>query len=216
MYTPNMAIQNARYKNLIRQKPNWNHLPTKPIRVPECFIEEITTYARSLDYNPNHNTQIPRWLGIKPSISNLGWAVIEGEPTEEPNMVDFGLIETDSHDPLPYRLGEIETDLREILVEYQPNHIAIEQPFIKAEYPSTTKLLQVLGVVNLVAYRHGCLPTMIYPATWKSNLDHPKAEREDLSAIVEELFDLQSILLNQEVDAIAVAYTAWCGLGIQP
>ncbi|EAZ89489.1 crossover junction endodeoxyribonuclease RuvC [Crocosphaera chwakensis] len=130
-------------------------------------------------------------------------------------MVDFGLVETDSHDPLPYRLGEIEADLREILQEYQVTNIAIEQPFIQPEFPSMTKLLQVLGVINLVAYRHGCLPTMIYPATWKSNLDHPKAEREDLTAIVEELFDLQSILLNQEVDAIAVAYTAWCGLGQQ-
>ena len=208
-----MAIQNSRSKNLIPQKPNWNHLPTKPVRVPECFVEEITAYARSLDQNTISATHSPRWLGIKPSISKLGWAVIEGESTEEPSMVDFGLIETDSHDPLPYRLGEIDTDLREILLEYQPVNIAIEQPFIKAEYPSTTKLLQVLGVLNLVGYRHGCLPMMIYPATWKSNLDHPRAEREDLAAIVEELFDLHSILLNQEVDAIAVAYTAWCGLG---
>ena len=208
-----MAIQNARYKNLIPQKPNWNHLPTKAIRVPECFVEEITAYAHSLDQNTISATDSPRWLGIKPSISKLGWAVIEGESTEEPSMVDFGLIETDSHDPLPYRLGEIDTDLQEILQEYLPHHIAIEQPFIKAEYPSTTKLLQVLGVLNLVAYRHGCLPVMIYPATWKSNLDHPKADREDLAAIVEELFDLHSILLNQEVDAIAVAYTAWCGEG---
>ena len=208
-----MAIQNSRSQNLIPQKPNWNHLPTKALRVPECFVEEITAYARSLDQNPISPTHSPRWLGIKPSISLLGWAVIEGETTSEPLMVDFGLIETDSHHPLPYRLGEIETDLREILLEYQPVNIAIEQPFIKAEYPSTTKLLQVLGVVNVVAYRHGCLPMMIYPATWKSNLDHPRAEREDLAAIVEELFDLHSILLNQEVDAIAVAYTAWCGLG---
>ncbi|WP_107667105.1 crossover junction endodeoxyribonuclease RuvC [Cyanothece sp. BG0011] len=210
-----MAIQNSKLRHLIRQKPKWNHLPTKVVRVPECFIDEITSYTCSLDQNPTNFTGTPRWLGIKPSISKLGWAVIEGEPTEEPNMVDFGLIETDSHDPLPYRLGEIETDLREILVEYQPNHIAIEQPFIRSEYPSTTKLLQVLGVVNLVAYRHGCLPTMIYPATWKSNLDHPRAEREDLTAIVEELFDLQSILFNQEVDAIAISYAAWCGGGQQ-
>ena len=210
-----MAIKNSQYKNLIRQRPNWNHLPTKPVRVPECFVEEITAYAHSLDQHTSSATGSPRWLGIKPSISKLGWAIIEGEPTDEPLLVDFGLIETDSHDPLPYRLGEIETDLREILVEYQPNHIAIEQPFIRSEYPSTTKLLQVLGVVNLVAYRHGCLPIMIYPATWKSNLDSPRAEREDLTAIVEELFDLHSILLNQEVDALAVAYTAWCGLGKQ-
>ncbi|WP_107667541.1 crossover junction endodeoxyribonuclease RuvC [Cyanothece sp. BG0011] len=210
-----MAIQNSKLRHLIRQKPKWNNLPTKAVRVPECLVEEITHYAHRLDQNTISTTGSPRWLGIKPSISKLGWAVIEGEPTEEPNMIDFGLIETDSHDPLPYRLGEIEADLREILVEYQPNHIAIEQPFIRPEYPSTTKLLQVLGVVNLVAYRHGCLPTMIYPATWKSNLDHHRAEREDLTAIVEELFDLQSILFNQEVDAIAISYAAWCGLGQQ-
>ncbi len=208
-----MAIQNSQIRHLIRQKPNWNHIPTKPVRVPECFVEEITAYAHSLDQHTTSLTDSPRWLGIKPSISQLGWALIEGEPTEEPSMVDFGLIETDSYHPLPYRLGEIETDLREIIQEYQPANIAIEQPFIRAEYPSTTKLLQVLGVVNLIAYRHGCLPIMIYPATWKSNLDHPRADREDLTAIVEQLFDLQSILLNQEVDAIAVAYSAWCGLG---
>ncbi len=210
-----MAIHNSKLRHLIRQKPNWNHLPTKPVRVPECFVSQVTAYAHRLDENTIAATDSPRWLGIKPSISKLGWAFIEGESTEEPTMVDFGFVETDSHDPLPYRLGEIETDLREILQEYQPNHIAIEQPFIRAEYPSTTKLLQVLGVVNLVAYRHGCLPTMIYPATWKSNLGHPRAEREDLAAIVETLFNLDSILLNQEVDAIAVAYTAWCGLGQQ-
>ena len=208
-----MALKNSKLRHLIRQKPNWNHLPTKPVRVPECFVEEITAYAHSLDQHTTSLTDSPRWLGIKPSISQLGWALIEGEPTEEPSMVDFGLIETDSYHPLPYRLGEIETDLREIIQEYQPANIAIEQPFIRAEYPSTTKLLQVLGVVNLIAYRHGCLPIMIYPATWKSNLDHPRADREDLTAIVEQLFDLQSILLNQEVDAIAVAYSAWCGLG---
>ncbi|MCH2232576.1 MAG: crossover junction endodeoxyribonuclease RuvC [Crocinitomicaceae bacterium] len=143
----------------------------------------------------------------------MGWAVIEGETTEEPNMNNFGLIETNSHNPLPSRLGEIEADLREIIQEYQPTHIAIEQPFIKAEYPSTTKLLQVLGVLNLVAYRHGCRTTLIYPATWKSNLDSPKAEREDINAKVEELFDLQNLPLNPEVDAIAIAYAAWCGLG---
>ncbi|MDJ0599554.1 MAG: crossover junction endodeoxyribonuclease RuvC [Crocosphaera sp.] len=210
-----MAIENSKLKHLVPQKTTWKNLPTKAVRVPECFVEEIINYAHSLDQNTISATDTPRWLGIKPSISKLGWAVIEGETTEEPSMIDFGLIETDSHDPLPYRLGEIETDLLEIIKDYQPAHIAIEQPFIKAEYPSTTKLLQVLGVLNLVSYRHGCLPILIYPATWKSNLDHPKADREDLAAIVEQLFDLHSILLNQEVDAIAVAYTAWCGLGQQ-
>ena len=202
-------------KNLIPQSTQWHHLPTKAIRVPECFVEEIKAYAISLDQTAEQlsTSHTPRWLGIKPSISQLGWAILEGETTEEPNIVDFGLISTSSDDPLPYRLAEIETDLQEIIKDYQPAHIAIEQPFIKAEFPSTSKLLQVLGVLNLVAYRHGCLPTMIYPATWKSNLDSPKAQREDIAAILEQMFYLNPLKLDAQVDAIAITYAAWSGLG---
>lgn len=199
------------------QRTQWQHLPTKAIRVPECFVEEIKAYAIALDEDQSVETSstshYPRWLGIKPSISQLGWAILEGETTEDPQMVDFGLISTNSDDPLPYRLAEIEADLQEIIKDYQPTQIAIEQPFIKAEFPSTTKLLQVLGVLNLVAYRHGCLPSMVYPATWKSNLDSPKAEREDIADILEQMFYLKPLKLDAQVDAISIAYAAWCGLG---
>ena len=46
-----MAINNPKFKNLIPQTPNWNHLPTKALRVPECFLEEIKAYAHALDQN---------------------------------------------------------------------------------------------------------------------------------------------------------------------
>ena len=71
----------------------------------------------------------------------------------------------------------------------------------------------MLGVLNLVAYRHGCLPTLIYPATWKSNLDSPKAQREDIAAILEQMFYLNPLKLDAQVDAIAITYAAWSGLG---
>lgn len=70
-----------------------------------------------------------------------------------------------------------------------------------------------MGVLNLVAYRHGCLPIMIYPTTWKSNLDNPKAEREDIADILEQMFYLNPLKLDAQVDAISIAYAAWCGLG---
>ncbi|MDJ0732053.1 MAG: crossover junction endodeoxyribonuclease RuvC [Crocosphaera sp.] len=197
------------------QRTQWHHLPTKAIRVPECFVKEIKAYAISLDQDQNAETsstsQSPRWLGIKPSISQLGWAILEAEPTEDPNIIDFGLILTNYDDSLPHRLAEIETDLQAIIKEYQPAHIAIEQPFINPEFPSTSKLLQVLGILNLVAYRHGLLPTMIYPATWKSNVDTPKAQRDEIAPILEHMFYLNPLKLDARVDAIAIAYAAWCG-----
>lgn len=197
------------------QRTQWHHLPTKAIRVPLCFVEEIKAYAISLDQSAEtpSTSHAPRWLGIKPSISQLGWAILEAEPTEDPNIIDFGLILTGSDDPLAHRLAEIETDLQAIIQEYQPLEIGIEQPFINPEYPSTSKLLQVLGVLNLVAYRHGSLPTMIYPATWKSNLDTAKTQRDEIAPILEQMFYLEPLKLDARVDAIAIAYTAWCGLG---
>ena len=101
------------------QRTQWHHLPTKAIRVPLCFVEQIKAYALSLDLAQSTETpstsQSPRWLGIKPSISQLGWAILEAEPTEEANIIDFGLILTNSADPLAHRLAEIEADLREII-----------------------------------------------------------------------------------------------------
>ncbi|MEM8780359.1 MAG: Holliday junction resolvase, partial [Cyanobacteria bacterium P01_G01_bin.49] len=89
-----MAHDNPQFKNLVPQKPNWYHLPTKAIRVPEYFVEKIKAYAITLDQRETNS--IPhtvRWLGLKPSISRLGWAILEGETSDDPQLLDFGLIE---------------------------------------------------------------------------------------------------------------------------
>lgn len=43
---PNYA---PKTEHLPKQKAAWQHLPTKAVRVPEVFLEEIERYARSLD-----------------------------------------------------------------------------------------------------------------------------------------------------------------------
>ncbi|WP_066425116.1 UvrD-helicase domain-containing protein [Anabaena sp. 4-3] len=44
-----MPNYNPKTEHLIKQKAAWQHLPTKAIRVPEIFLEEIERYARWLD-----------------------------------------------------------------------------------------------------------------------------------------------------------------------
>ncbi|MCC5644800.1 DEAD/DEAH box helicase [Nostoc sp. CHAB 5824] len=44
-----MANPSSKIQYLTRQKPNWNHLPTKAIRLPEIFEKQILEFARSLD-----------------------------------------------------------------------------------------------------------------------------------------------------------------------
>ncbi|MBW4614334.1 MAG: hypothetical protein KME21_13885 [Desmonostoc vinosum HA7617-LM4] len=44
-----MAHQHGNSKNLIPYKSQWRHKPTKSIRVPEIFAEQILAYAHQLD-----------------------------------------------------------------------------------------------------------------------------------------------------------------------
>lgn len=44
---------------LQRQKPNWKHLPTKAIRVPEIFCDRLLAIARDFDNGENKDTDKP-------------------------------------------------------------------------------------------------------------------------------------------------------------
>jgi hypothetical protein len=44
-----MPNYHPKTEHLPKQKTAWEHLPTKAVRVPEIFLEEIERYARSLD-----------------------------------------------------------------------------------------------------------------------------------------------------------------------
>lgn len=44
-----MANPSPKQSNLVRQKPSWKHLPTKAVRIPEVFEQQVIELARSLD-----------------------------------------------------------------------------------------------------------------------------------------------------------------------
>ncbi len=219
-----MSNPNPVTHHLRKQPAKWLHIPTKVIRVPEIFVEAIESYAKKLDAgqelmnfppSPDHPPQSNTWFGLKPSISQLGWAVIEGdESLTEPHLLDYGTIETNAKDPLAQRLAEIEKDLSDLLEQFRPARVALETPFLNTEYPSGRKLLQVLGAINATIYRYcHVLPVTIYTASWKSHLDSARADREEIAGTVESLFNLPRLPLNASVDAIAIAYAGWCGVG---
>ncbi|GFE71803.1 crossover junction endodeoxyribonuclease RuvC [Chroococcus sp. FPU101] len=224
-----MPNRSPKTDHLNRQVPTWLHMPTKPIRVPIALIEQIESYARMLDKSglpeletePKQSqpkgikTDVMTYFGIKPSISELGWAVIRGSEGQHP-CVD-GVIQTDSKQAIASRLAEIELDLSLLLKQFQPTRVVLENPFVNLEYKNTTsKTLQCLGVVQATVYRQcGVAPVLLYAATWKSHIDSPKATREDLAFSVRLLFGLDRLSLNASVDAVAIAYAGFCGLGIQ-
>jgi len=63
-----MPNYHPKIEHLAKQKTTWQHLPTKAVRVPEIFLEEIEEYARSLD---SHSKRVSLDNGSLSSPTNI-------------------------------------------------------------------------------------------------------------------------------------------------
>ncbi|HAC65897.1 MAG TPA: crossover junction endodeoxyribonuclease RuvC [Cyanothece sp. UBA12306] len=153
------------------------------------------------------------WLGIDPGLAIIGWAILEGEEGEIPTLIDYGMIETDKSLSTSERLVEIERDMMELIQDFQPSQVAIEMPFFSRQIKAAGGVLQALGVINLVIFREiQQTPVMLHQASWKCHLGDGRATKKDVATMVQTLFDLESLPIDDSVDAIAIAYSAFCGL----
>jgi len=108
-----------------------------------------------------------RILGIDPGSRITGFGIIE---TENGNVryIDSGCIRTKSND-FPQRLGEIFSELQQVLTIYLPTEVAIEQVFVNRNVMSALKLGQARGAaitacVNLKLPIYEYTPTQIKQA----------------------------------------------------
>ncbi|BAW95905.1 Holliday juction resolvase [[Synechococcus] sp. NIES-970] len=154
-----------------------------------------------------------RWLGIDPGLAIIGWAVLEEQGQALPTILDYGIIETEKHLSTPQRLLEIEQDYTELLTEFQPQAIAIEMPFFSRQIKAAGGVLQGLGVLNLVSWRELQIePIYLHQSSWKCHIGNAKADKKEVALLIQSIFNLASIPIDDSVDAMAIAYAASCGL----
>ena len=153
------------------------------------------------------------WLGIDPGLATIGWAfLVEIEETEV-RLLEFGTIETSKQLTTSERLLEIEQDMVELIAEFRPAHIAIEMPFFGRSIKAAGGVLQAFGVINLVCYREmGIQPVYLHQSSWKCHLGYGKADKNEVAGMVQVLFDLETLPIDDSVDAIGIGYAGLCGL----
>lgn len=152
-------------------------------------------------------------LGIDPGLHIIGWAFLQGNSREHPTLIDYGTIETSKELSTPARLSIIETDMTSLIAEFKPNLIGIEMPFFTRQIKAAGGVLQALGVINLVCYRHGQItPLMLHQSSWKGHLGNGRAKKAEVASMVESLFTLSHVTKDDAVDAIGIAYATFCGL----
>ncbi len=88
-------------------------------------------------------------LGLDPGTATTGWGLIE-EIKGEPIIKAYGCIETPKTQNDAKRLAEIAKDLREILAQYKPVEVAVEDLFFFKNLKTAIKVAQARGVLLLI------------------------------------------------------------------
>ena len=145
-------------------------------------------------------------LGIDPGTVTVGYGVVESQH-DEVTLVDYGSLTTPPHSTIAERLSSIYNDLTEIVSRYQPDAVAVEQPFVHKNVKSAMAIGKAQAVAILAAANRG-IPTYEYtPAQIKQRVaNYGASSKEQIQEMVRLQLGLSEIPQpNDAADALAVA-----------
>ena len=147
-----------------------------------------------------------RVLGIDPGTITMGYGVVEAKD-DEVTMVDCSALTAPQPSPIGERLNYLHQRLLEIISRYQPDVVAIEQPFMSKNVKSALAVGMAQAIAMLAAASKG-IPIYEYtPAQVKQRVTNYGASSKEQ---VQEMVKLQLGLAevpqpNDAADALAVA-----------
>jgi crossover junction endodeoxyribonuclease RuvC len=152
-----------------------------------------------------------RALGIDPGLVRTGWAVLDPVGLRA-NVVAHGLITPPIRAELPARLVFGARRLREVVAEFNPDFVALEEVFTAPRHPRSALLMaHMRGVICLVLEEAG-IPIVSMTATMvKQRLTAGgHASKEQVQQMVLRLTRLAigPGMKLDETDAIALALAA--------
>jgi crossover junction endodeoxyribonuclease RuvC len=148
-----------------------------------------------------------RILGLDPGLNITGYGVIEaGE--RGPRVVEAGVVRGGDRGSLAKRLKEIHAGVAEVIAQFQPQLVAIEELYSHYERPRTAILMgHARGVICLAAAQAG-LPVTAYAATKVKKLltGNGRAPKSQMQEAVCREFGLTAAPEPPDVaDALAIA-----------
>jgi len=146
-----------------------------------------------------------RVLGIDPGSRVTGYGIIDKEGNRLIH-VDNGAIFTDSHRDFPMRLQRIYRGLTQIISQYRPDAVAVENIFFATNVQSALKLGQARGAAIVAGVNAG-LPVFEYTALQvkQAVVGHGRADKQQVQKMLKVLLNLPEIAQEDASDALATA-----------
>ena len=147
-----------------------------------------------------------RILGIDPGVAIVGFGVIESDCGQQ-RMIQYGAITTQAGLPLATRLVQIGNDLEQLIEQFQPDELAIEELFFSKNITTGIAVAHGRGVVLYTAEK---MQIPIYEYTpmqvKQAVVGYGLAEKKQVMDMTRRLLKLKSIPRPDDaVDALAIA-----------
>jgi crossover junction endodeoxyribonuclease RuvC len=148
-----------------------------------------------------------RILGLDPGSRWCGYGVVD-HVGDALRYVECGILSAPEDRPLEVRLGEIARNLREVIEEFAPAVVAVEDVFTHSNPRSALALAQARGMALAVIGIAGLRVASYSPATVKKAITGSGAAGKDqIARMVQALIGLRSLPRADATDALAVAIT---------
>ena len=147
-----------------------------------------------------------RILGIDPGVAIVGFGVVDSEGGTQ-RMVQYGAINTPANTPLAARLVQIEQDLMELLEQFKPDEVAIEELFFSKNITTGIAVAHARGVILATVEKAG-IPLYEYtPMQVKQAVvGYGLAEKNQVMDMTKRLLKLRSVPKPDDAaDALAIA-----------
>ncbi|MFO0966720.1 MAG: crossover junction endodeoxyribonuclease RuvC [Gemmataceae bacterium] len=153
--------------------------------------------------------EVKRILGIDPGLRITGYGVVE-DRLGRPALCEAGVIRIEDKKSLSLaeRVHSLYSELVEVLAQFEPGAVAVEQLYAHYQHPRTAILMgHARGVILLAAAQRG-LPVVSYGATRikKTITGNGRASKEQVQRTIAGEFGLAKAPEPADVsDALAVA-----------
>ncbi len=152
-----------------------------------------------------------RVLGIDPGTITMGYGVIESSE-DEITLVECGVLSCSGRSPIGERLSYLYGKLWDIITRYQPDAVAVEQPFVAKNARAALAIGRAQAVAILAATNQG-IPTSEYTPTQVKQraAGYGASSKEQIQEMVRLQLGLSQVPEPSDAaDALAVAI---CHLG---
>ena len=147
-----------------------------------------------------------RVLGIDPGYAIVGYGVIDYSGGRY-QAVDYGAITTDAGMPFPQRLQYIYNQLVAVIIEHDPDEMAIERLYFQNNQKTAIDVAQARGVILLAAQMNNLSVSEYTPLQVKSAVTgFGQAKKPQVMEMTRRLLKLEKVPKPDDTaDALAMA-----------